>query len=177
MRPFELPDFYVPWPARLNPHLEATRTHSKAWAREMGMLESEEDDPAHFTWNEKEFDAHDYALLCAYTHPDATGDMLDLVTDWYVWVFYFDDHFLEHYKRTGDLAGARTYLAGLAAFMPARPTAERPVATNPVEWGLADLWSRSAPLMSADWLRRYSESTRNLLEDCVWELANITRDR
>ena len=41
----------------------------------------------------------DYALLCSYTHPDAPGPELDLITDWYVWVFYFDDHFLEMFKR------------------------------------------------------------------------------
>ncbi|MEB3370133.1 family 2 encapsulin nanocompartment cargo protein terpene cyclase [Saccharopolyspora mangrovi] len=177
MQPFELPEFYVPWPARLNPHLESARQHSKAWAQQMGMLESAQDRPGHFTWSEKEFDAHDYALLCAYTHPDATARELALVTDWYVWVFYFDDHFLEHYKRTGDLAGAREYLAGLAAFMPVQRAEEQPVATNPVEWGLADLWARSAPITSADWLARFAESTRNLLEDCVWELTNITQDR
>ena len=34
-QPFELPEFYVPWPARLNPSLESARRHSKAWAREM----------------------------------------------------------------------------------------------------------------------------------------------
>jgi germacradienol/geosmin synthase len=94
-----------------------------------------------------------------------------------VWVFYFDDHFLEHYKRTGDLAGAREYLTGLACFMPATSGAPIPEATNPVEWGLADLWARSAPRMSEDWLRRFAESTQNLLEDCLWELANITENR
>ena len=38
-QPFELPDFYVPYPARLNPHVDAARSHSTAWAREMGMLD------------------------------------------------------------------------------------------------------------------------------------------
>src|SRR5437588_1224824 len=138
------------------------------------------DDPsAHETaiWDESTYDSADYALLCAYTHPDATEETLKLVTDWYVWVFYFDDHFLEHYKRTGDLAGAREYLTGLACFMPAASGAPVPAVTNPVEWGLADLWARSAPRMSEDWLRRFAESTQNLLEDCLWELANITENR
>ncbi len=80
------------------------------------------DVPQHGTpiWDEHDFDSHDYALLCAYTHPDAPAPDLDLITDWYVWVFYFDDHFLELYKRTGDLRGARAYLDRLAAFMPVR---------------------------------------------------------
>ena len=38
MQPFELPDFYTPYPARLNPSLEHARSHSKAWAYEMGIL-------------------------------------------------------------------------------------------------------------------------------------------
>ena len=32
MPPFELPDFYVLYPARLNPHLDSARTHTKEWA-------------------------------------------------------------------------------------------------------------------------------------------------
>ena len=40
MQPFELPEFYVPWPARLNPNLEGARVHSKAWAYEMGILDT-----------------------------------------------------------------------------------------------------------------------------------------
>src|SRR6202035_4017659 len=86
-------------------------------ARSMEMI----DVPQHGTviWTEKDLDAHDYALLCAYTHPDTTAELLDLVTDWYVWVFYFDDHFLELFKRSRDLDGARAYLNALRAFMPA----------------------------------------------------------
>jgi hypothetical protein len=40
MPPLGLPDFYVPYPARLNPHLGSARTHTKAWAREMGILDA-----------------------------------------------------------------------------------------------------------------------------------------
>lgn len=177
MQPFTLPEFYLPWPARLNPHLGAARDHSRTWAREMGMVAVDPDAHETAIWDEATYDAADYALLCSYTHPDTPAEKLNLVTDWYVWVFYFDDHFLEHYKRTGDLTGAGEYLRGLAAFMPVSSRHEQPVPTNPVAWGLADLWSRTVSMMSTDWLTRFAESTRNLLEDCVWELTNITRDR
>ena len=174
MSSFELPDFYTPHPARCNPHLDRARAHSKAWARSMEMI----DVPQHGTviWTEKDLDAHDYALLCAYTHPDTTAELLDLVTDWYVWVFYFDDHFLELFKRSRDLDGARAYLDALRAFMPAGgQITEEP--TNPVEAGLADLWSRTVPDRSEDWRTRFAESTRNLLDESLWELANINADR
>ncbi|MET9628643.1 hypothetical protein ABZX92_14385, partial [Lentzea sp. NPDC006480] len=34
---FTMPEFYVPHPARMNPHLERARVHSTQWARDMGM--------------------------------------------------------------------------------------------------------------------------------------------
>jgi germacradienol/geosmin synthase len=173
-QPFVLPEFYMPYPARLNPHLEGAREHSKAWARAMDMI----DVPQHGTviWDEHDLDSHDYALLCAYTHPDAGAEELDLITDWYVWVFYFDDHFLELFKRTGDIDSARGYLDRLNLFMPAAgEITDTP--ENPVERGLTDLWNRTVPHRSAGWRRRFIESTKALLEESLWELANINEGR
>ncbi|MFW6693245.1 terpene synthase family protein [Streptomyces sp. MAR4 CNX-425] len=171
-QPFELPAFYLPWPARLNPHVEQARTHSRAWARGMGMLEGSG------IWDTADLDAHDYALLCAYTHPDCSADVLSLVTDWYVWVFFFDDHFVEAFKRDRDRAGAKAYLDRLPAFMPVEPAAAAmPEPRNPVEAGLADLWARTVPAMSAGWRRRFARSTVNLLDESLWELANIDEGR
>ncbi|MFI9722099.1 germacradienol/geosmin synthase [Streptomyces sp. NPDC052396] len=170
-QPFELPDFYLPYPARLNPCLQEAREHSKEWARAMGMLEGSG------VWDEQDLDFHDYALLCSYTHPDAPGPKLSLVTDWYVWVFFFDDHFLEVYKRNPDRQGAKEYLDRLAAFMPMNLAEGFPEPTNPVEAGLADLWARTVPSMSLGWRARFAESTRNLLNESLWELSNINADR
>ncbi|WP_051818624.1 family 2 encapsulin nanocompartment cargo protein terpene cyclase [Streptomyces sp. NRRL S-1813] len=170
-QPFELPHFYTPYPARLNPHLETARTHSRKWARTMGMLEGSG------IWEEKDLDAHDYALLCSYTHPDCDADALSLVTDWYVWVFFFDDHFLEMFKRTLDREGGKEYLDRLPAFMPMDLTAPVPEPTNPVEAGLADLWARTVPHMSMAWRQRFAESTEHLLNESLWELSNINIHR
>ncbi|MFD7236313.1 family 2 encapsulin nanocompartment cargo protein terpene cyclase [Streptomyces syringium] len=169
--PFRLPSFYMPYPARLNPHLESAREHSKAWARDMNMIEGSG------IWEESDFDSHDYALLCAYTHPDASAAELSLVTDWYVWVFFFDDHFLDIFKRSRDMAGAKAYLDRLPAFMPVDPVDTPATPTNQVEAGLAELWARTVPTMSRDWRRRFHESTRHLLEESLWELANINEGR
>ncbi|MEW1721564.1 family 2 encapsulin nanocompartment cargo protein terpene cyclase [Streptomyces sp. NPDC093109] len=170
-QPFVLPDFYMAYPARLNPHLEEARVHSTEWARGMGMLEGSG------VWEESDLAAHDYALLCAYTHPDCDGPDLSLVTDWYVWVFFFDDHFLEVYKRPQDREGGKAYLERLAAFMPMDLADGFPEPTNPVEAGLADLWARTVPSMSPAWRRRFAESTENLLNESDWELSNINAER
>ncbi|MBV2153003.1 terpene synthase family protein [Kitasatospora sp. SUK 42] len=170
-QPFELPSFYVPHPARLNPHLDEARAHSTGWAREMGMLEGSG------IWDQADLEAHDYGLLCAYTHPDASAEVLSLVTDWYVWVFFFDDHFLDMYKRTNDREAGKAHLDRLPLFMPADPATPVPEPENPVEAGLADLWRRTVPAMGEDWRIRFAESTRNLLDESLWELANINAGR
>ena len=176
-QPFELPDFYVPWPARLNPNLEGARAHSKEWARKVGILDPPPGEADPNIWSEAKLDAMDYALLCAYTHPEAPGHELDLITDWYVWVFYFDDHFLETYKRPQDQVGAKKYLDRLPLFMPVDLATTPPEPTNPVERGLADLWYRTVPSKSVAWRRRFFESTKNLLDESTWELSNISGQR
>lgn len=147
----------------------------------MGFLEADAD-PRHASghapiWDEQDFDNHDYALLCAYTHPECDGPELDLVTDWYVWVFYFDDHFLELYKRTKDSVGAKAYLDRIPLFMPQDPGAATPTPQNPIELALVDLWARTVPGTSADWRTRFIENTRHLLLESMWELANIQGNR
>ncbi|GAA2381400.1 germacradienol/geosmin synthase Cyc2 [Streptomyces coeruleofuscus] len=170
-QPFELPHFYMPHPARLNPHLDEARAHSTEWARDMGMLEGSG------VWDQADLDAHDYGLLCAYTHPDCDGPDLSLITDWYVWVFFFDDHFLEKYKRSQDRVAGKAHLDRLPLFMPLDLSTPVPEPENPVEAGLADLWARTVPKMSQDWRRRFAVATEHLLNESLWELSNINEGR
>ena len=163
-QPFELPDFYVPHPARLSPHVGHARAESTRWARGLGMLEGSG------IWTEADLEAHDYALLCGYTHPETSPEMLTLITEWYVWVFFFDDHFLAEFKRSGDREGANAYLNKLCSFM---TLDDMPEPSNPCEAGLADLWARTAPHRSADWAQRFAESTGHLIGSSLWELDNI----
>ncbi|OZM73295.1 Geosmin synthase [Amycolatopsis antarctica] len=175
MQAFTLPDFYMPYPARINLNLERTREHSAAWAREMGMLDAAKPGGG-VVWDEAALAKMDYPLMCAYTHPDGDGTTLDLITDWYVWVFFFDDHFLEQFKYSRDLTGAKTYLDRLERFMTA--TGETPpTPENPAEAGLKDLWERTVPAMSEGWRRRFVTSTHNLMVESMWELDNIDRGR
>jgi len=152
LQPFRLPEFYIGWPARLNPHLGSARSHTKAWARAVGILDPPAGDETPEIWTSAQFDAMDYGLLCAYTHPDAPAMELELITDWYVWVFYLDDHFLDVYKHPGDAAGGRAYLERLSLFMPLHDAAAEPI--NPVERSLYDVWRRTVPTKTLDWRRR-----------------------
>ncbi|MBK1788534.1 terpene synthase family protein [Prauserella cavernicola] len=174
MQAFTLPDFYLPHPARINPNLEGTRTHSTDWARRMGMLDAPKPGGG-VVWTDEDLATMDYALMCAFTHPDCSGPALDVITDWYVWVFFFDDHFLEQFKYSRDLGGAQAYLDRLELFMTddERP----PEPENPAESGLRDLWERTVPAMSPAWRRRFRTSTHNLMVESMWELDNIDQGR
>ncbi|HEY4458224.1 MAG TPA: germacradienol/geosmin synthase [Pseudonocardiaceae bacterium] len=171
MQAFTLPDFYLPYPARLNPNLEQARAHSSAWAKDMGMLDAPKPSGG-VVWDQIALDKMDYALMCAYTHPDCDGPTLDLITDWYVWVFFFDDHFLENFKYSRDSTGGRAYLDHLEQFM-TREGETPPEPTNPAEAGLKDLWQRTVPAMSTAWRERFITSTHNLMVESMWELNNI----
>ncbi len=124
-------------------------------------------------WTEPELAAMDYPLMCAYTHPDCDGRVLEVITDWYVWVFFFDDHFLEHFKYARDQAGAKAYLDRLELFMADQP----PEPENPAEAGLRNLWQRTIPVMSGQWRERFTASTHNLMVESMWELENIDEGR
>ncbi|WP_433591362.1 terpene synthase family protein [Nocardia sp. CA-145437] len=175
MKPFTLPDFYSPHPARLNPHHDYARVHAAAWAERLGML-GEPGVDGKPIWDAEKLERMGYALLCAYTHPDCDAETLTLLTEWYIWVFYFDDWFLDAYKRTGNRAEATRYLARLEEFM-AEPGCPAPEPENASEAGLADCWARTVPVMSEDWRRRMRRSTHNLMVESLWELDNIARDR
>jgi germacradienol/geosmin synthase len=175
MQPFQLPDFYMPYPARLNPHLERSREHSTAWARRMGMLDAPKPGGG-VIWDEAALAGMDYALMCAYTHPDCDGPALDLITDWYVWVFFFDDQFLARFKYSRDRRAAKAYVDRLELFMTA-PGETPPEPENAAEAGLTDLWGRTVPAMSDGWRQRFTRSTLNLMVESMWELDNIDRGR
>lgn len=170
MEPATLPEFFLPFPVRLNPHLDTARPHARAWARRMGMIGSID------SWDRRQFDTADFALFAALTHPDAEQERLLLVNDWHVWRWYTGDYFAEAFKRTPDPGGARTFVRRLGAFMPATGEPALPPIT-PAERGLADVWARTAPAVSADLRQRLRGQVERLLQSWLWELANLARDR
>ncbi|MBL1074740.1 germacradienol/geosmin synthase [Nocardia sp. 2] len=175
MKPFTLPEFYLPHPARLNPHLQYAREHSAAWAQRTGIL-SEAGPTGELVWDADRLERMEIALLCAFAHPDCDAEALALVTEWYVWVLFFDDDFLAKFKHTGNRAEALRYLERLELFM-AEPGCATPEPENPSEAGLLDCWERTVGSMSAGWRRRMRLSTHNLMVESIWELDNIARER
>lgn len=174
MYPFKLPEFYMPFPARVHPDLEATRVHAKEWVCDMGMLTSEPGLVG--IWDEETFDAFEIALFAALTHPDATNSELQMISLWDVWAFAFDDYFMTVYRHRRDVLGARIFIQRLAEFMPQNGIVTL-TPSNPVERGLADAWSRTMPTMAAELRRQFPGYVMEFTGSALWELANVTQNR
>lgn len=170
--PFALPEFYMPYAARLNPHLEGARRHTKAWAVAVGILSRD----GSAVWDEATFDAMDFALFTASTHPDAPAQVLETLTDWYVWGWYLDDFVAQAYEREHDLGAARGYLDRLPAFMPEVPGTAVPEPENPMERAACDLWLRTAPSMTPAWRRRFVGHIVTMVDAGLREIFLDTQD-
>jgi germacradienol/geosmin synthase len=175
--PVKLPKFYMPFSTSLNPNLDAARKHSKEWARRMGMLDSLPGIPDGFIWNDHKFDVADVALCGALIHPKGSAPELNLTACWLVWGTYADDYFPAIYGNNRDMAGATVFNARLGAFMPLDDSSPPAIPTNPVERGLADIWSRTAGPMSPTARTEFRRAIQNMTDSWVWELANQTQNR
>jgi FAD/FMN-containing dehydrogenase len=169
----DLPELYMPFAARLNPHVDGARRHSRAWAEQMGMFTEEH---GTLVWHESGFDHSDFALFAALTHPDAEAAELAIATDWHVWSWYFDDYFVEVFKRRRDRDGARAFVDRLAAFMPLVPGVTPPPA-NVVEHALSDVWQRTGPFLPWEDRAQFAEGIVTMARSWLWELDNLVHDR
>ena len=74
------------------------------------------------------------------------------------------------------MAGAKLFNARLSLFMPidAAPT---PPPLNPVERGLADIWSRTTAALSHPVRRQFRAAIEDMTASWLWELANQIQHR
>jgi germacradienol/geosmin synthase len=167
-------------PARVSPDVDRARDHTHRWARDMGLVADEPDPERLALWDDAGFAAMDFGLFAATTHPDATGPVLDLLADWYVWLFYVDDVVNLVHDREG-MPAVKDLLARVVARMP--PSGGGPTATvtsapvSPPERGAVDVHARTAELRSAPWMDRMTAHMRETLDEMRWTIANQARGR
>ncbi|WP_372411585.1 terpene synthase [Streptomyces luteireticuli] len=172
MRALSRQQFHMPFPSRLNPHVDRARTHTKEWARRMGMFDEQYLEWPQ-RWSERKFDEADFPLFIALTHPDADASELDLVTAWHVALWFVDDLFLPLYRRDHDQASAAAQVERLMQFLPLDGLPRPLVPANPVERAFADLWTGTAATMSPLWRDRFTGSVRRFLDGVLWELEHV----
>jgi germacradienol/geosmin synthase len=173
-----LPDFYMPYAARVNSNLERSRRYCIDWAGQMGMLDLPPSGAG--IWDEENLALFDFANCAARIHPDASGPELDISSAWLTWGTYADDYFPAVFWPTRNMAGARVFNARLPAFMPLEGPldgTDTPPPANAVETGLADLWIRTAAPMTIPQRRQFRQAVESMTTSWLWELANHIQHR
>ena len=174
--PTDLPDFYMPYQFRTNPHLDPARTRLVCWAREMGFLDSLPGLPEIGVWDERMLVGFDFAHCAAMINPDAPAEELDVASGWLTWGTYVDDFVPRAYGQRRDVSGVKAFAARLSLFMPLDAVSMPPPLT-PAERGLADLWVRTATPMSMDARRIFRQAVEAMTDSWAWELANEAQNR
>ncbi len=154
-----LPQFYCPFPKRLNRHAEAAQQHTLAWVRRFGLVSE-----AAFL----RLKASRFGYLAARAYPDAGEEELKLVCDWNTWLFIRDDQCDETGVGKDPQKLAALHRRWLGLLM------ERTCPGKDDALGLAllDLWQRLRARSSLAWQARFIASVAEYFESSVWEAQN-----
>lgn len=159
-------DVPCPFPFSVSPHVEKARENLAAWTRDNGLL--------HGASARERLDRADFGWFAALVHPTADEAGLDLMAQWFAWLFLVDDQLDD-----GDLGRSPKRMAELVTLMRdvlGDPGPGHDPSLPPVVASLADLWRRTAPGASPRWGRRFVRH----LEECLatatlWEAENRMR--
>lgn len=154
-----LPEFYCPFPKRLNRHAESAQQHTLAWVRHFGLV------------NEAAFlrlQASRFGYLAARAYPDAGEEELKLVSDWNTWLFLCDDQCDETGVGKDPVRLAELHRRWLGILM-GRTCSRKDGALGRALW---DLWQRLRTCSSLDWQARFVTSVAEYFESSAWEAQN-----
>ncbi|MBP2478932.1 hypothetical protein JOF53_007804 [Crossiella equi] len=111
--------------------------------------------------------------LAARTNPEAGRDQLQILSDWYMWLFAFDDSFSEDGSDSACPAAMALAMGQLSRSLDCgyRPTG--PV--RPYADALCDIRDRIAAYGSPSLLDRWTHTVHNYFLAQVWEAGNRER--
>jgi germacradienol/geosmin synthase len=173
MDAFRMPEFHMPFDARVNSHVDGCRDRVTRWAESMGLLDPEHEEASDQRWSRAHFEVADFPLFAAWAHPDAEPAELDLMCSWHVLMWFQDDQLQAAYER--DPASLRRGVDRFMLFMPVLPQPV-PVPENAAERAVFDLWPRTAPAMTPLWRERYTAAFRRFSEGHRWFDRMVRRD-
>ncbi|MFJ9033482.1 terpene cyclase [Streptomyces sp. NPDC102274] len=168
--PLPVPEIFCPFPYRVNPHADRARAQLAQWVRRTGLV--------HRELAARRFDRADFGWFVSVVHPGAEGRRLELMADWFAWLFLVDDQ-LDDGGAGRDQEGLGHLVDGVrgvleAADFGAGVRHDRGVPL--VVSSLADLWCRTAPQASVRWRRRFVRHLWDcLVAATVWEAGNRVR--
>jgi len=164
MNSIVLPKLYCPFPSAVNKHAESLHQHTIEWVRKFNLIS---DEAAY-----QRFCKSKFALMNAYTYPDATFTEVKLLSDWHVWLFILDDQLDEADigKKPELLAAFNTQLLNVLKGV---DTAQQ---IGSLGAALEDIRQRMIQRKPSGFLmNRFIHSMEESLTAAVWEAKNRVR--
>ena len=154
-------------PHRVNPYTEAARSHLAEWVERTGLVLRDS--------ARRRFERADFGWFAALVYPSADQQQLELMADWFAWLFLVDDQ-LDDGSAGRSPGRLQAMLTGMRAVLESpdlgRSAARRTDLPTAVS-SLADLWARTASTGSALWRRRFIGHLESCLRTAVvWEAGN-----
>jgi germacradienol/geosmin synthase len=168
-----IPDLYMPYPARMSPHVEEVRAFLRRWFREMGITEAFPGGPA-VVWDEAMVNSVDSGGCASRAVPSGSLREIELATLWYAWVTWADDYYMIYLAR--DPAAAAAQSRRLPLFMPPQGV-QAPLPANVIERSLSDLWTRTVQLLPSAALESLRRHSAAMFSAWVWESLNLSQHR
>jgi Terpene synthase family 2, C-terminal metal binding len=155
------------FPYRVNPHVEHARAHLAEWVEEVGLVQRDS--------ARKRLERADFGWFAAMVYPTADRAHLDLMADWFAWLFLVDDELddgamgrsPQRLKEVMDAMRAVLVSDDFSASVAGRRDLPAGVSS------LADLWRRTAPDATPRWCDLFARHLGNCLTTAAdWEAGN-----
>jgi hypothetical protein len=160
-----IPTIYCPFPSHMSPYAQAVHEHSLTWATHFRLIRGES--------ARRRFLNSNFAWLTARAYSTAALEDMQLLNDWMIWLFMFDDQFDDGLpgKRLPEIQSTvREYI----------DICKRPdVITHqgPAAEALCDLYRRTLPQMAPAWRKRFIRHFIQYLETYNWTARNHLQGR
>ncbi|HET7271373.1 MAG TPA: hypothetical protein VFI90_09850 [Rubrobacter sp.] len=153
-----MPALYVPFPSAINEEADSVHQRTTEWLRRFLVLANE---TAY-----RRFSDIKIGRLAARFHPDAPLDALQLISDWYGWMFFWDDQRDEtEIGKQPSLLAARN-----VGFLEVLTGSGHPESAPLALWDLRE--RVLAKVATEAWMRRFVGSVEEHFASTVWEATN-----
>jgi hypothetical protein len=161
-----LPTISLPFPSRINAHVEVVHEHTLAWSTQFGLVQKES--------ARRRYLASRFAWLTARAYPAVGGEELRLLDGWLTWLFLFDDQFDECLvgKEAERVQAILDDHRAILADPTVAPCHQRPAAA-----ALADLCSRTFARASDLWRQRFTGHFARYFATYTWSVVNTALGR
>ncbi len=166
-----VPPIFCPFPQEINPHVKEVQQHVLAWVQRFGLVQKE--------IAQQRFRRADFGWFAACVYPSVDIHDLELVSDWFAWLFLVDDQ-LDDGVLGVQLEKARKIMGDLLAVIDDAHGSDlhlvnASVQSSAVIAALVDLWQRTALHTQVAWRKRFYRHFANCFAAACWEAENRIR--